>query len=318
MRPRVRALATALLFAMSACDCAGTGAGRGGDAAFTTHPIEGPPAIVPQPVFAWPVDAPEQISSTFGPRWKSSDGRDDFHRGIDFYDARGAPLRAIGSGIVDGVYPDGSPNFPNSGNTVIVEHPLPPGSALHGTALTRVYAVYFHLQTIEVSVDQAVESGDLVGTMGDTGDTDFVHLHFEMRVETRCSLAFGTSNPDSSCALGFDPHVHPFLFLRDAPNDDEITLRRIDATTFEVRGGRGDLDLDVIESDRGVLGFGTREGFDATSNARLDDFERGFVTLSPGEFVSASAEWSYTLEFARAPAFVEVRDVYGRGLRWGD
>ena len=77
----------------------------------------------------------------------------------------------------------------------------------------RLFAVYLHLQTIGVSPGQAVTRGQPIGAMGQTGDTDFVHLHFEIRLQTMCSLPYQREHPDAGCVTGFDPHVHPRLVI---------------------------------------------------------------------------------------------------------
>jgi hypothetical protein len=265
------------------------------------------------------VAEPAAISSTFGPRWKASAARDDFHLGIDYFGALGAPLLAIGDGQVAGVYPDGSAAFPNGGNVVVIEHALPPRT-FHGRGVDRVFAVYLHAEALRVTADQTVTRGQEVATMGKTGDTDFVHLHFETRVQTACSLGYQQGHPE--CAVGFDPHVHPYLFVGGA-NTDLLTVEELPAATagglsLRYAASRGDLDLDVIETDLGAIGFGARAGLDATGAATLDDFDYGFLRLVPLPFLSTSDTLALELHFPRRPAFLELRDIFGRGLRFGD
>jgi len=280
-------------------------------------PIEVAPEFPPIQVYGAPVADPA-ISSTFGPRWKASDGRYDFHLGIDYYGELGTPVHAIGDGKVSATYPEGTGPFPNGGNVVVVEHELPRGRMFHGQPVTRFFAVYLHLDSIGVTADQVVTRGQEVGRMGMSGDTDFVHLHFETRIETVCSLPYQLANPELACVTGFDPHVHPFLFV-GGDNKDVIRVEEIPAMTglaVRVIATRGDLDLDVIEWDGGLLGFDERAGIDATSVAALDNFDYGTVRLSPLEFLSSSTEITYEIRFAERPQFLEVRDIFGRGLRF--
>lgn len=282
-------------------------------------PIQVAPPLEPAAIFAPPTRTPEAISSTFGPRWKSSAERDELHLGIDYYGAPGDPLLAIGDGKVTGVYPDGSAIYPDGGNVVVIEHAIPARS-FHDQTVDRIYAVYLHTETIGVAVDQQVTAGQQVATMGMTGATDFVHLHFETRVGSVCSLAYQRSHPD--CAIGFDPHVHPYLFVGGA-NLDRITVEELPPDgdggfTARYTATRGDLDLDVIETDLGALGFDTRSGLDARSPAALDDFDYGFLHLVPLPFLSTSDALAFELHFPRRPAYLELRDLYGRGLRLGD
>lgn len=289
----------------------------GGGAASVTAP----PLLAADPLFDPPVPHPHQISSTFGPRWKTSASRYDFHPGIDWYDAEGTPVTAIGDGVVDGVHPDGSAAFPDGGNVLVVRHTLPAPLTFHGQVVDRVYAVYLHLSSFAVADGSAVARGQVVGAIGHTGDTTFDHLHFEIRVQTVCSMQYQALNPTASCVTGFDPHVHPFLFVGGRDDDafrlEEITPATGDAYAVRWSASRGDLDLDVIETDLGALGFVERRGLDATTLARLDDFHYGWLTLVPLPFGSGDDTLVMELHFPVRPAFVELRDIHGRGLRLG-
>jgi murein DD-endopeptidase MepM/ murein hydrolase activator NlpD len=90
------------------------------------------------------------------------------HLGVDYAAPTGAPVIAVGDGIVE------QAGFQNDfGNMVVVKH-----SALHST-------VYAHLSRIHVRKGQAVRQGDSVGAVGETGWATGPHLHFEFRVNGR-------------------------------------------------------------------------------------------------------------------------------------
>jgi len=276
------------------------------------EPVDGIPPLVVNASFQPPVSDPNAISSSFGPRWKESASRDDFHLGIDYFAQEGTPLLAIGSGSVYGVYPDGSDTYPLGGNVVVIEHAIAT-TEFHGQPVSRVFAVYLHCHEFLVKTGDTVTAGQEVATMGKTGDTDFVHLHFETRVETPCSLVYQRNN--DSCATGFDPHVHPFLFVGGA-NADAVRVEPLaSADGFSVRyiETRGDLDLDVIETDFGTLGFDEREGISVDD---LDNFDYGYVRLVPQPFLSTSSERVFDLLFTERPSYLELRDIYGRGVRF--
>ena len=280
-------------------------------------PVSADPPFAPVPGFRPPVADAIAISSTFGPRWKWSESRYEFHLGIDYYADRGTPLFAIGPGVVHGVYPEGNPTYPDAGNVVVIEHAMPARS-FHGQTVTRFYALYFHTDTIAVKTGDRVVAGKKVATMGMTGKTDFVHLHFETRVATTCSLPYQLAHPMSSCDTGFDPHVHPYLFVGGA-NADQIQLAQVPGADFVLKysATRGDLDLDVIATDLGTIGFDLREGLDATSSAHLDDFDYGFLHVVPLDFRSGTELLELELHFPRPPAYVELRDIFGNGQRFG-
>lgn len=292
----------------------------------TTLPLQGPgvdtpvqtaPDIPTTDSFAAPVTTPLDISSTFGPRWKYSASRYDFHRGIDYFGTRGDPLLSIGDGTVDALYPAGSAQFPNGGNTLVIRYDLANPFPWQGVTVDRLYAVYLHMDSFAVAAGEAVTTGQVVGAMGDTGDTAFVHLHFEIRLQTVCSLEFQLANPAAACAQwGFDPHVHPYVFV-GGENADAGTLSDQGGSPFTVtwEADRGDLDLNVLESDLGTLNFNRRTGIDATTTAALDDFAYGWVTVVPAEFLSTSQTIRYAFVFPQAPRYVELRDIHGHGIR---
>lgn len=108
--------------------------------------------------FEWPVTG--QITSSFG--WRH--GRQ--HKGIDIWNpgASSCVIRSAQSGTVvragySGAY----------GNLVVLAHP--------GGWET----YYAHMSRITVSRGQVVDTGQMVGYMGRTGDATGYHLHFEVR-----------------------------------------------------------------------------------------------------------------------------------------
>jgi murein DD-endopeptidase MepM/ murein hydrolase activator NlpD len=126
----------------------------------------------------WPVDPPE-VSSDFGWRTPPCDGCSADHKGTDFVPGRGADVVAVLDGLVveAGV-------LGGYGTWVKLEHRVPsvdfPGE--YETWET----VYAHLQTDSipngVGVGSIVKKGDLLGLVGDTGQSTGDHLHFEITV----------------------------------------------------------------------------------------------------------------------------------------
>ena len=105
----------------------------------------------------WPVNG--ALTSPFGMRW----GR--LHAGIDVGAPNGTPIRAADSGSV--VIAGWTGGY---GNYTCVQH---------GAALTTCYA---HQSRIGVSVGASVSKGQVIGAVGNTGNSFGDHLHFETRV----------------------------------------------------------------------------------------------------------------------------------------
>lgn len=108
-----------------------------------------------------------------------------YHAGIDYLgdDPPREVVRATADGIVRvAATTDESHGF---GNAVILEH----RRALGGG---RVYSVYGHLASKpKVHVGQCVKRGSRVGRQGDTGDTENVSLHFEIKRRARFGPPYG-------------------------------------------------------------------------------------------------------------------------------
>jgi len=107
--------------------------------------------------FVWP--SAGEISSPFGYRW----GR--VHTGIDIANDVGTPVGAAKGGRV--VFTGWQGGY---GYTVIVEH-----SNEYST-------LYGHLDSFAVSSGQYIQTGQIIGYMGNTGNSTGPHLHFEVRL----------------------------------------------------------------------------------------------------------------------------------------
>jgi murein DD-endopeptidase MepM/ murein hydrolase activator NlpD len=126
------------------------------------------------PPWDWPITG--EISSEFGGR-SSPYGRSwEFHPGLDIRALNGTPVAAAGSGTI--VYAGRMRGY---GNMVVVDH---------GLGLKTVYA---HLSAIYADLGHRVETGDVIGGVGQTGRATGPHLHYEVRV--------GTAPVDPMCYL---------------------------------------------------------------------------------------------------------------------
>lgn len=114
--------------------------------------------------FARPLDS-FLLSSSFGARTDPILDKPAMHTGLDFRAPRGTPVRATGSGIVSLAKYIG-------GYGLSVE-------VLHENGLVTRYA---HMQKLLVSEGQRIGSGDMVGTVGNTGRSTGPHLHYEVRL----------------------------------------------------------------------------------------------------------------------------------------
>lgn len=99
------------------------------------------------------------FTSPFGPRW----GR--LHAGVDIAAPTGTPIYAADTGTVRIAGPMGG-----YGNYTCVQH---------SSSMSTCYA---HQSRIGVSVGQSVKQGQVIGAVGNTGNSTGPHVHFEVRM----------------------------------------------------------------------------------------------------------------------------------------
>jgi len=102
------------------------------------------------------------------------------HTGVDIPDEIGTPILAAGPGKVVwagwGLFTEAPLNTNDPyGQAVAIEHDF----GYRGQAL---YTVYAHMEAVNASLGQWVDTGDVIGYVGDTGQTTGPHLHFEVRL----------------------------------------------------------------------------------------------------------------------------------------
>lgn len=102
------------------------------------------------------------ISSRYG---VSSSIRSSTHTGLDIAAQKGTPIKVIADGTVTFAQKNGS-----YGNLVKIEH---------GNGIETWYA---HTNTMYVKVGQQVKAGDVIATVGSTGNSTGPHLHLEVRI----------------------------------------------------------------------------------------------------------------------------------------
>jgi murein DD-endopeptidase MepM/ murein hydrolase activator NlpD len=110
--------------------------------------------------FTWPVRG--TISGVFGSQRILNGNPRSPHRGVDVAAPLGTPVAAPAPGVVRLVHPD----MFYTGKTVMLDH---------GYGVT---SVYVHLDAIAVTEGQTVETGDTLGTVGESGRATGPHLHW--------------------------------------------------------------------------------------------------------------------------------------------
>ena len=127
---------------------------------------------------AYPLATPGKLALPYGWQINPVDNEVFFHSGIDLFADKGTNVQAIAPGTVVLAKEQGS-----YGNLVIINH--------SGGLQSR----YAHLGSINVTLGQQVQAGDVLGVVGTTGAPNFKqpHLHFEMR--SRSDLGWVAKDP---------------------------------------------------------------------------------------------------------------------------
>lgn len=138
-----------------------------------------PPVFpVPGEVAEYPLPTVATVALGYGWQTDPNTGKVFFHSGLDLLATTGTPVQAVGAGTVAFAGERGS-----YGNLVVVNH--------QGGRQSR----YAHLQSVVVRASQSVKQGDLLGTVGSTGQPTSTqpHLHFELRYAS--SLGWVAEDP---------------------------------------------------------------------------------------------------------------------------
>ncbi|MBI1770675.1 MAG: M23 family metallopeptidase [Bacteroidetes bacterium] len=105
------------------------------------------------------------LYTTFGPRLHPILGEWADHLALDFAAKRGTPIYATGDGYVD--YASGGTTY---GNVVFINHGY------------RYQTRYAHMSKYIVAVGQRIKRGQVIGYVGNTGQSKGDHLHYEVLI----------------------------------------------------------------------------------------------------------------------------------------
>lgn len=135
------------------------------------EPFSSPASTQPAKMIEWSTPVPSaRVSSGFGPRVNPFNHERESHRGIDLVGAKGIAILAPAAGTVI-IATNRDPNRPNYGRLVEIDHG-------HG-----VRSLLAHLGSVTVNHGDRINRGATIGTMGISGKSTGVHVHFAVFVE---------------------------------------------------------------------------------------------------------------------------------------
>ncbi|MFC3274185.1 M23 family metallopeptidase [Agromyces mediolanus] len=121
----------------------------------------------------WPFLTGVPISTDFGPRIPPCAGCSSYHKGIDMNPGDGSPIQAIAAGVVREVSASDNGGL---GVYAVIDH------VVDGQLVSSVYA-HMREGSLALSVGETVAVGDLVGKVGNTGQSTGPHLHLEILLD---------------------------------------------------------------------------------------------------------------------------------------
>jgi lysostaphin len=126
----------------------------------------------------YPLSTKATVAMGYGWQLNPNTGQVFFHSGVDLLAPIGTSVQAVATGIVAFAGEQGS-----YGNLVVINH--------QAGRQTR----YAHLQKVSVITGQTVQPGQVIGTVGTTGEPTSTqpHLHFEVRYNS--SLGWVAEEP---------------------------------------------------------------------------------------------------------------------------
>ena len=173
-----------------------------------TLPQTDPGKVTGKPI--WPVDGSEVTVSSYFHLYDPEEPKTPIHRGLDIVGEYGDSVFAVDGGKVtfSGL---GEPE--SYGQFIEIDHGKGIGSR------------YAHLSEIFVSEGEEVARGQIIGKVGDSGNTTGAHLHFEV-------TEYG-GYIDPIGYLPEDPHIFLYRFEEQYP-EEETESESEDAEKTEV------------------------------------------------------------------------------------
>jgi hypothetical protein len=168
-----------------------------------------------------PVPPHASLSAVASYRYGSTNqGRYDTHHGVEFANPANTQLIAVAPGRVlwagDDTATAYGPSRDFYGNLVVLQL----GQAWQGHT---VYALYGHMLAVDVAPGQPVDTGDVVGWVGQSGVALGPHLHLEVRLD----------NPTD-----YNSTRNPEMWLQPLPGTGLIAGQVLDSRGEPVRDAR--------------------------------------------------------------------------------
>ncbi|MCE4051848.1 peptidoglycan DD-metalloendopeptidase family protein [Bacillus sp. Au-Bac7] len=204
------------------------------------------------------------ITSTYGTRTRN--GKTETHKGIDIAGNKGDKIGATTAGTVTYAgWGKAGTGYGNYGNVVAV------------TAADGKTYLYAHLDSTKVKKGDKVGVNQTIGTMGNTGDSDGVHLHYEVRTG-----GYGTDiDPMSSvqdARSAFSGDAADRAAAIDNAKSEVLSMQQ---EALQIQDQIQELNMNLIES--------VQAGFDRVRDSYNDDLAR--IDLVQASLAETDKKW---------------------------
>lgn len=254
-----------------------------------------PKAIAPDArIFPIPGQTHESLekeklfTSGYGPRTSPGGIGSSFHRGYDYAAPVGTPLLAIESGTVE-TWTDGG-----CGNGIKLK------------AKERSF-IYCHLHEHKVSNGQEVKAGDVIGTVGNTGDSTGPHLHIGV-IENDDYIDPGDYLKSLPATLEPQEAAAPAANPADQPPDQAAVEQYFAEVSGREFGDSGSRMLPMRDARIEVLGDVTE-----ADRQELDRIMQELRELGAGDLQVVPSGGNVKIHFAPPDQFAALEPEYIKG-----
>jgi hypothetical protein len=210
------------------------------------------------------IDQTYRYGSTMGGNFQQ-------HQGVEFNNADGTPVYAIGSGEVIYAGP-----AEQGALTVAIQH-----DSLLNTprGKQRIFSVYYHNSALDVSTGERVAAGQRISRVGNTGRATNDHLHLEVHVAPTADSAAIVDSLQR-----FPPYTtNPELWIEPLPGTGLLAGRVLDAEGKPAPQAR---IYGLVKSEPAETPFSYAETYGARTHAHPLYGENFAVSdVPPGDYV---------------------------------
>jgi murein DD-endopeptidase MepM/ murein hydrolase activator NlpD len=194
--------------------------------------------------------------------------RNGEHKGIDIAAEVGSPIYAVDEGIVSKSYYSDS-----YGHVVFLKHK------------NNFETVYAHLKSRNVAEGQTVKQGEVIGAMGNTGDSSGVHLHFEIHEHEWTFAKQNALNP--VLALG-EANVGNVITASPNPRAVAVTASTQTALTTNSKQSTNER-VHIVQKGETLWSIAQRYGTTIQKLSAINQLTGDKIMLHQSLFIDSSA-----------------------------